>query len=49
MIKASKLRILPRDDLDEAAALVVALSDIVHMARKVGLGVNFEIPEYFNN
>lgn len=46
IIKDSKLRILPRDDLDEAANLAVYLADIVHLAREAKLDVNFEIPEY---
>lgn len=48
LIKKSKLRILPRDDLDEAANLAVHLAEIVHLAREVNLDVNFEIPEYDN-
>lgn len=46
LIKNSKLRILPRDDLDEAANLSVHLAQIVHLAREVNLDVNFEIPDY---
>lgn len=46
IIKKSKLRILPRDDLDEAASMAVHLADIVHMAREAKLDVNFEIPEF---
>lgn len=48
LIKNSKLRILPRDDLDEAANLAVHLAQIVHLAREVKMDVNFEIPEYHN-
>lgn len=46
LIKDSGLRILPRDDLDEAANLAVHLAEIVHLAREVNMDVNFEIPEY---
>ncbi|KAG4070221.1 hypothetical protein HA402_003911 [Bradysia odoriphaga] len=49
IIKDSKLRILPRDDLDEAANLAVYLADIVHLAREAKLDVNFEIPEYHHD
>lgn len=45
IIRKSKLRILPRDDLDEAAALSVHLADIVHLAREAKLDVNFEFPD----
>ena len=45
MIKKSKLRILPRDDLDEAASLAVHLADIVKLAREAKLDVNFEFPD----
>lgn len=45
LIKDSKLRIFPRNDLDEAASLSVHLADIVHLAREADLHVNFEIPE----
>lgn len=45
LIKDSKLRIFPRDDLDEAANLSVHLADIVHLAREAKLDVNFEFPE----
>lgn len=46
LIKDSKLRILPRDDLDEAAHLAVYLADIVKLAREAKLDVNFEIAEF---
>lgn len=45
LIKDSKLRIFPRNDLDEAASLSVHLSEIVHLARQSNLGVNFEFPD----
>lgn len=45
LIKDSKLRIFPRNDLDEAASLSVHLADIVHLAREAKLDVNFEFPE----
>lgn len=48
LIKDSKLRILPRDDLDEAAHLAVYLADIVKLAREAKLDVNFEIAEFDN-
>lgn len=48
LIKDSKLRILPRDDLDEAASLAVYLADIVKLAREAKLDVNFEIAEFDN-
>lgn len=46
LIQQSKLKILPRDDLDEAANLAVHLAQIVHLAREVKMDVNFEFPEY---
>ncbi|KOB73470.1 Succinyl-coa synthetase beta chain [Operophtera brumata] len=39
LIAESGLRIVPRDDLDEAAALVVQLSEIVALAKKAGVEV----------
>lgn len=48
IIKDSKLRILPRDDLDEAAHLAVYLADIIHLAREAKLDVNFELPDIDN-
>ncbi|KAJ0181198.1 hypothetical protein K1T71_003283 [Dendrolimus kikuchii] len=41
LIAESGLRIVPRDDLDEAAELVVQLSEIVALARKAGVEVGF--------
>lgn len=46
LIAESGLRIVPRDDLDEAAALVVQLSEIVALAKKAGVEVRFDIPKY---
>ncbi|XP_063392678.1 succinate--CoA ligase [ADP-forming] subunit beta, mitochondrial [Cydia fagiglandana] len=46
LIAESGLRIVPRDDLDEAAALVVQLSEIVSLAKKAGVEVKFDIPRY---
>ncbi|XP_048005437.1 succinate--CoA ligase [ADP-forming] subunit beta, mitochondrial [Leguminivora glycinivorella] len=46
LIAESGLRIVPRDDLDEAAALVVQLSEIVSLAKKAGVEVRFDIPRY---
>lgn len=44
IIASSGLKILPVDNLDEAARLVVKLSNIVELARSAKLDVNFEIP-----
>jgi len=38
------MKILPIDNLDEAARLAVKLSEIVNLAREQHLGVNFEMP-----
>lgn len=46
LIADSGLRILPRDDLDEAATLAVQLSDIITLAKAAHLDVKFEIPKY---
>lgn len=46
LIAESGLRILPRDDLDEAATLAVQLSDIITLAKQAHLDVKFEIPKY---
>lgn len=45
LIKKSGLRIIPRDDLDEAANLSVHLAKIVELAREVKMDVSFEIPD----
>ena len=44
MIGSSGLKILPIDNLDEAARLVCKLSNIVGIARDAHVDVNFEIP-----
>lgn len=44
LVAESGLRIVPRDDLDEAAKLAVQLSEIVALARKAGVEVKFDIP-----
>ncbi|KAJ3655279.1 hypothetical protein Zmor_014414 [Zophobas morio] len=44
LIASSGLKILPVDNLDEAARLVVKLSNIVSLARDAKLDINFEIP-----
>lgn len=44
MIGASGLKILPIDNLDEAARLACKLSNIVAVAREAHLDVKFEIP-----
>ncbi|GLG92793.1 Succinate--CoA ligase [ADP-forming] subunit beta, mitochondrial [Gryllus bimaculatus] len=44
LIASSGLKILACDNLDEAARLVVKLSNIVSLARAAKLDVNFEIP-----
>ncbi len=44
LIGNSGLKILPCDNLDEAAELVVKLSRIVSLARDVKVDVKFELP-----
>merc|ERR1711890_215220 len=44
MIGSAGLKILPVDNLDEAARLSVKLSSIMNLSRSAGLGVKFEIP-----
>merc|ERR1712241_71264 len=44
MIGSSGMKILPVDNLDEAARLAVKLSNIVGIARTANLGVKFEMP-----
>jgi succinyl-CoA synthetase beta subunit len=44
MIGASGLKILPVDNLDEAARLACKLSNIVAVAKEAHLDVKFEIP-----
>jgi len=44
MISQSGLKILPLNDLDEAARLACKLSNIVGIAREAHVGINFEMP-----
>lgn len=44
IIASSGMKILPVDNLDEAARLAVKLSNIVSLARSAKLDVNFEMP-----
>ena len=44
LIANSGMKILPCDNLDEAARLAVKLSNIVSLAKDARLDVNFEIP-----
>uniref|UniRef100_A0A6M2DGB9 Succinate--CoA ligase [ADP-forming] subunit beta, mitochondrial n=1 Tax=Xenopsylla cheopis TaxID=163159 RepID=A0A6M2DGB9_XENCH len=44
LIKESKLKILAQDDLDDAAALVVSLSQIVKLAADAKINVDFSMP-----
>ncbi|NEU33237.1 hypothetical protein GN156_21325, partial [bacterium LRH843] len=44
LIASSGMKILPVDNLDEAARLAVKLSSIVGLARAAKLDVNFEMP-----
>jgi len=44
LIASSNLRIIACDDLDEAAKIVVKLSNIVSLARSAKIDVNFELP-----
>ncbi|CAG7836445.1 unnamed protein product [Allacma fusca] len=44
LIASSGLKILPCDNLDEAARFAVKLSNIVSLAKSAKLDVNFEIP-----
>lgn len=44
LIASAAMKILPCDNLDEAARLAVKLSSIVGLARAAKLDVNFEIP-----
>lgn len=43
LIATSQLRILPCDNLDEAAKMVVKLSNIVDLARATNVDVKFEL------
>ena len=44
LIASSGMKILPCDNLDEAARLAVKLSNIVKLARSAKVDINFEIP-----
>ncbi|KAI5714956.1 hypothetical protein M8J77_008148 [Diaphorina citri] len=44
LIASAAMKILPCDNLDEAARLAVKLSSIVGLARAAKMEVNFEIP-----
>lgn len=44
MIGSSGLKILPIENLDEAARLSVKLSKIVDIAKQAQIDVNFEMP-----
>merc|ERR1712004_79873 len=44
IIGASGLKILPCDNLDDAAKLIVRLADIVVLAQQASVGVKFELP-----
>lgn len=44
LIASSGMKILPVDNLDEAARLAVKLSSIITLARSAKLDVNFEMP-----
>lgn len=44
LIATSKLRIIACDNLDEAARIVVKLSEIVGLAKAASVGVQFELP-----
>jgi len=44
LIATSKLRIIACDNLDEAARIVVKLSEIVGLAKAASISVNFELP-----
>ncbi|OXU26169.1 hypothetical protein TSAR_009927 [Trichomalopsis sarcophagae] len=45
LIANAGLKIVPVDDLDEAARIAVKLSTIVKLAQSANLSVNFEIPQ----
>lgn len=44
LIASSKLRIIAVDNLDEAARIIVKLSEIVGLAKSASVGVQFELP-----
>jgi len=44
IISNSEMKILPQDDLEDAARMVVLLADLSGKAKKAGVDVNFSIP-----
>jgi hypothetical protein len=44
LIEASKLRIIPADDLNDAAQKAVHIANIAQIANKINISVNFEAP-----
>jgi len=44
LIALSNLKILPCDNLDDAAKMIVKLSNIVSLAKDAKIDVNFELP-----
>lgn len=44
LIALSNLRILPCDNLDDAAKMAVKLSNIMSLAKAANIDVKFEIP-----
>uniref|UniRef100_H3CFU9 Uncharacterized protein n=1 Tax=Tetraodon nigroviridis TaxID=99883 RepID=H3CFU9_TETNG len=44
LIAASPLKILACDDLDEAAKMVVKLSEIVSLAKEAQVDITFQLP-----
>lgn len=44
LIATSGMKILPQDDLEDAARMVVLVADIADNARSKGLNISFEIP-----
>lgn len=44
LIALSNLRILPCDNLDDAAKMAVKLSNIMRLAKAANIDVKFEIP-----
>lgn len=45
LVANAGLKIVPVDDLDEAARIAVKLSAIVKLAQSAKVSVNFEIPQ----
>ena len=44
LIESSGFRMIIADDLDDAAAKAVRISDIVKQAEEIQIGVSFELP-----